>query len=118
MKKLFLIVTMLLSFGFVKAQCNGLILKISDGKLQTYSQSGNWNSLITSDVIDFDCSKDVIIVVKSNGKLEKWGFDGNWKSLITTDAVKARINGDYIIVTKSNGKVEKWGFDGNWKGSL
>ena len=118
MKKFFLIAAILLGFEVANAQCNGLIFKITNGKLQSFSESGNWNSSITTDVIDFDCNKDLIVLVKSNGKVEKWGYDGNWKGYITSDANKARISGDFIIITKTNGKVEKWGFDGNWKGTL
>ena len=118
MKKLILMATMLLTFGAVNAQCNGVIFKITNGKLEKYDNNGNYRGSITSDAVDSDCNNDLVIVVKSNGKVEKYDFNGNYRGSITSDARKARVNGDMIIVTKENGKVEKYDFNGNHRGSI
>ena len=118
MKKLLLMATMLLMFGAANAQCNGVIFKITNGKLEKYDNNGNYKGSITSDVIDSDCNNELVIVVKTNGKVEKYDFNGNYKGSITSDARKARVSGDIIIVTKENAKVEKYDFNGNYKGSI
>lgn len=109
---------MLLIFGAVNAQCNGIVFKIKNGKLEKYDINGNYKGSITSDAVDSDCNNELVLVVKLNGKVEKYDFNGNYKGSITNDARKARVNGDIIIVTKENGRVEKFDFNGNYKGSI
>jgi len=118
MKKLVLIAIVLLSVGALKAQCNGIILKISNGKLEKYDSNGNYKGMITSEASDADCNSSIVVVVKTNGKVEKYDFNGNYKGSITNDATKARVSGDLIIVTKVNGKVEKYDFNGNYRGTI
>jgi hypothetical protein len=118
MKKLFLMVTLLLIFDALNAQCNGMILKITKGKLEKYDNNGNYKGSITTDALDSDCNNELVFVVKLNGKVEKYDFNGNYRGSITTDARKARVNGDMILVTKENGKVEKYDFNGNYRGSI
>ena len=74
--------TMLLMFGAANAQCNGVIFKITNGKLEKHAIDGGYRGLITSDVIDSDCNNNFVIVVKTNGKVEKYNFDGGYRGTI------------------------------------
>jgi len=118
MKTIILIATMLLTFGFAQAQCNDIVFKINNGRLEKYSTSGSYKGSITSDVIEYDCNSEMVVVVKSNGRLEKYSYSGSYKGSITSDVRRVRIQGDIVIVTKNNGRTEKYSFSGSYKGSI
>jgi hypothetical protein len=118
MKKLCLMASMLLMFSFLNAQCNGMIFKITNGKLEKYDTNGSYRGSITSNVVDSDCNSELVIVVKVDGRVEKYDFNGGYRGSITGDARKARVSGDLIIVTKNNGRVEKYDFNGGYRGSI
>ena len=109
---------MVLTFGFVKAQCNDIVFKITDGKLEKHSISGSYKGKITSEVSDYDCNSEMVVVVKYDGRVEKYSFSGSYIGLITKEAEKARISGDIVLVTKTNGKIEKYSFSGSYKGRI
>lgn len=115
-------VMFLLSFVFISmmasAQCNDIVFKINNGKLEKYSTSGSYKGSVTSDVIEYDCNNEMVVVVKSNGKVEKYSYSGSYQGSITSDARRVRIQGDIVLVTKNNGKTEKYSFSGSYKGSI
>jgi hypothetical protein len=130
MKKRFILTLVVLiigTFGTLKAQCNGYDLKVVKGTLSKY-KGGTWVGDIvgfasnTGGVTDFDCKKDLIIVVYLNGAVVKFDFSGNYKGKIIDPtegrAKKAKINGDLIHITLQNGKIVKYDFNGNMKGWL
>ena len=82
MKKIVLITIVLLSIGKVKAECYGIILKISNGKLEKYDKNGNYKEIITNDASNADCNSSLVFVVKSNGKVEKYDFNSNYRGTI------------------------------------
>lgn len=119
MKILINILFLIFSVISVKAQCSDLLFKInSNGKLEKYSKSNSYQGTVTTQVIDYDCSGKVVVVVKNTGKVEKYSISGSYQGLITSDGVKVKVSGDIILVTKKNGKVEKYTFSGSYKGSI
>lgn len=118
MKHLLLATAIMATFGNAQAQCNGVVLKITNGKVEKYDINGNYKGIIATSATEADCNNDVAIVLMANGKVEKYDLFGNYKGVITTDATRARISGDLIIGTKTNGRVEKYDFSGNYKGVI
>ncbi len=118
MKKLFLILALCAAGTASSAQCNGVVFKVDKGRLEKYSNSGSYQEGVTTDVSDYDCNSEVIVVVKLNGRVEKYSFSGNYQGSITDDATRVRVNGNMLLVTKKNGRTEKYSFSGNYLGSI
>ena len=109
----------LLIFNVANAQCNGYVFKITNGILERYTIEGNYRGSVVRDVMDVDCNKDYIIVLKLDGKVEKYTIEGNYRGAVSSGkAKKVRVAGEMIFITKEDDKVEKYDFNGNYRGML
>ena len=118
MRKIILVATLSLFTFYTHAQCNGVIFKTTNGRLEKYTSSGSYQGSVTTEVTDFDCNNEMVVVVKNNGRVEKYSFGGSYQGSVTDDATKVRVNGNTLIITKKNGRVEKYSFSGSYQGSI
>ena len=118
MNKTILAASLLFLSFHAYSQCNGVIFKNTNGKLEKYTNSGSYQGSVTSEVSEFDCNNELVVVVKNNGRVEKYSFTGSYQGSITDEAIKVRINGNQLIITKKNGRMEKYSFSGSYQGSI
>lgn len=103
---------MLMAFGVVNAQkkCNGHVLKLKNGKIERYDESGtNMQMTIISNVLDFDCTDSEIAVIKTDGSVVFYSSGGNLKFSCGRDASKIKyLDNTTYVVTKKDGKMRKY----------